>query len=195
MSITRDKAEVIAADIILDADILGTQTIYIPAGAMTPRSTAGAVVGSVETSTNKVMLPTLDFDGAADNFAQFTVAMPKAWDAGTLSAQFIWSHPATTVNFGVLFSLQAVALRNDLAADTAFGNVTGGAPADTGGTTDDIYITPGTGPLTVGNSPVKEDFVTFQVYRDVSVGQDTLAVVARLHGIKLFYTTDAATDA
>ena len=173
---------------------VGKNTIFIPAGAMTPTTTSGAAAGSVETTTNKVMLSSLDFDTAADEFAQFTVQMPKGWNASTVTAQFIWSHPATTTNFGVRFFIQAVALVDGDAADTAFGTAVGHT-ADTGGTTDDIYITAETATITIANTPAKSDFVVFQVYRDVSDAGDTLAVDARLHGISLFYTTDAITDA
>jgi len=167
------------------ATLLGFQTIFVPAGAMTSRSTNGASSGSVETTTNKVMLESMDFDNATDEFAQFSVQMPKSWDAGTVTAQFIWSHPATTTDFGVRFFIQGAAFADDDAADTAFGTAVGHT-ADTGGTTDDIYLTPVTGAITISNTPAKSDYVIFQIYREVD---------ARLHGVSLFYTTDAHTDA
>jgi hypothetical protein len=37
--------------------------------------------------------------------------------------------------------------------------------------------------------------VVFQVYRDAVNGSDTLAGDARLHGVVVIYTTDAANDA
>ena len=172
----------------------GKQTIFIPAGAMKSRTTNGAAAGSVETTTNKVMLESMDFDTATDEFVQFQVQMPKSWDASTVTAQFTWSHPTTTVNFGVRFFIQGLALVDGDAADTAFGTAVGHT-ADTGGTTDDIYITPETGAITIANSPAKSDYVIFQIYRDVSDAGDTLAVDARLHGVSLFYTTDALNDA
>ena len=177
------------------ADVsLGKHTIFIPAAAMTPRTTSGAAAGSAEATTNKQMITTLDFDTAADEFAQFVVQMPKGWNASTVTAQFIWSHAATTTNFGVRFFIQAIAFVDGDALDTAFGTAVGHT-ADTGGTTDDIYITAETAAITIANTPAKSDFVVFQIYRDVSDAGDTLAVDARLHGISLFYTTDAATDA
>lgn len=174
--------------------IAGKQTIHVPATAMVARTSAGAAAGAVETTTNKVMLSTLDFDATVDEFAQFSVQMPKSWNAGTVTAQFIWSHPTTTVNFGVRFFIQGLALTDGDAADTAFGTAVGHT-ADTGGTTDDIYITAETTAITIANTPAKKDFTVFQVFRDVSDAGDTLAVDARLHGISLFYTADAATDA
>ena len=46
--------------------------------------------------------------------------------------------------------------------------------------------------LTVGSSPAAEDYVIFEVSRDVS--GDTLAEDARLHGIKIHYTIDTGND-
>lgn len=177
------------------SDVANTkQTIYIPATAMVARTTAGALASTTETTTNKVMISTMDFSTAVDNYVQFVVQMPKSWNASTVTAQFNWSHAATTVNFGVRFFIQGVALVDGDALDTAFGTGVGHT-ADTGGVTDDIYITAETSAVTIANTPAKSDFVVFQVYRDVSDAGDTLAIDARLHGVSLFYTTDAATDA
>jgi hypothetical protein len=177
---------------VLDADILGDQTIYIPAAGMTARETSGAESGSAETSTNKIMIETMDFDTASDEYIQFSVRMPKGWNASTLTAAFTWSHAATSTNFGVAWGIQAVALVNDDGIDTAFGTAV--VTTDTGGTTDDIYLSGDSTAITLSNTPAKSDWVVFQIFRDVSDSGDTMAVDARLHGISLFYTTDSATD-
>ena len=65
---------------------------------------------------------------------------------------------------------------------------------DTGGTTDDLYISPESSAHTVQGTPGAEEFVVFEIFRDVSDAGDTMAVDARLHGVKLHYTTDAVTD-
>jgi len=171
------------------------QTVWIPAGAMTTRTTSGAASGTVETTTNKVMLKTLDFDASADEFVQFTIRMPKGWNEGTITAAFRWSHAATTTNFGVIWGIQAVAVSDDDALDVAFG--TAQVVTDTGGTTNDIYETGMTAAITVGGTPAEGDMVIFQVYRDVAAysGGDTMAIDARLHGIVLTYTTTSLNDA
>jgi hypothetical protein len=174
------------------AAIIGLQTIWIPAGAMITRTTSGAAYGSIEMPTNKNMFRTLDFDTAADEFAQFAIQMPKSWNEGTVTAAMVWSHAATTTNFGVAWFLQGVAISNDDAGDVAFGTAVGSV--DTGGTTNDIYISPTTAAITIGGTPAANDYVMFQIYRDVSDGGDTLAIDARLHGVQLYYTVDAGTD-
>jgi len=171
----------------------GLNTIYVPAGAMLARTTNGAASGTVETATNRVMLRTLDFDPTTIEYAQFSVRMPKSWNEGTVTAAFTWKHAATTTNFGVVWGIQGVALSNDDAADTAFG--TAQTVTDTGGTTNDIYISDATSAVTIGGTPAAQDWVCFQIYRDATAGGDTLAIDAGLLGVTLYYTTDAATDA
>lgn len=170
----------------------GQHTIWLLAGALVPNETNGPAAGSLETTTNAVMAETLDFDPTTGESAQIAIQMPKSWDGGTIVAQFIWSHPATATNFGVTWGIQAVAFADDDALDTAFG--TAQTVSDTGGTTDDIYISPETSAMTVAGSPGAEELVVFRIYRDPSDGSDDLAVDARLHGVKLHYTTDANTD-
>lgn len=172
---------------------IGRQTIWIPAAAMIPRTTNGAAVGNIEMTTNKNMVRSLDFDASTQEFAQFSIAMPKGWNEGTVSFEPVWSHPSTTTNFGVVWALQAVARSNDDALDVAFG--TEQTSADTGGTTNDLYVGPESSAITIDGTPAEMDVVQFQIKRNVSDGSDTMAVDARLHGIRLFYTTSAATDA
>lgn len=171
---------------------VGKETIWVPASAMTARTTSGAASGSAETATNKVMVETFDFDTAADEFVQFSVAFPKSWNAGTVTAQFFWTHPSTATNFGVAWAIQAVAFADSDALDTAFGTAV--VRTDTGGTTDDVFVSAESGAVTIAGTPGDNEMVIFQVFRDVSDAADNMAVDAKLLGVKLFYTTDAAND-
>ena len=173
---------------------IGKHTIWVPASAMTARTTNGAAAGSTETTTNKVMIKTVDFDASTIEYAQFQVRMPKSWDEGTVTAAFAWSHAAATTNFGVSWGLQGLALSDAEALDAAFG--TAAYSNDTGGTTDTIYTSAATSAITVAGSPSAEDYVVFQVLRKADdATNDTLAIDARLHGVTLYYTTNAGTDA
>ncbi|MFN0043748.1 MAG: hypothetical protein ACKVSF_11125 [Alphaproteobacteria bacterium] len=171
--------------------VIGKQTIWVPAIAMIARTTNGAASGTAETTTNKIMLKTADFDTATQEFMQFAIHMSKGWNRSTVTFQPVWSH-AAAATFGVVFALQAVALSDDDAADAAFG--TEQTSTDTGGTTNDIYIGPESAAITVGGSPAENDYVVFQVKRNVSDANDTLNVDARLIGIKLFYITNTGVD-
>lgn len=171
----------------------GKQTLWVPAAAMTPRTTNGPATGTVEMSTNKNMVKTLDFDSSTQEFAQFDVRMPKSWNEGTVTFVPVWSHPSTTTNFGVVWAVDAVAVSDDDALDVAFG--TEQTSTDTGGTTNDLYHGPESAAITIAGSPATADYVMFRVKRNPSNASDTMAVDARLHGITLLYTTDATNDA
>ena len=170
----------------------GQHTIWIPAGSFVPETTAGAEAETTESTTNAVMMDGLLFDTTTEEAGQVAILMPKSWDAGTLIAQFVWTHPVTTTNFGVTWGLQAVAFANDDAFDTAFG--TGIEVSDTGGTTDDVYISAETAAITVAGTPGSEELVVFRAYRDPVDASDNMAVDAKLIGIKVHYTTNAETD-
>lgn len=172
---------------------VGKETLYVPAHAMVARTTNGAATGTVEMTTNKNMFSTLDFDTSTQEFAQFFVRMPKSWNEGTVTAVFTWSHASTSTNFGVVWGLEAVAISNDDAGDVAWG--TAQTVADTGGTTNDIYVTSESTAITIAGTPAAEDWVMFQVKRVPSDGNDTMAIDARLHGVTLYFTTNASTDA
>jgi hypothetical protein len=179
-SITQVKTFVGAANL---------RSLWIPAAGMRPSSTGGcAALALVATAANQPDVSSLDFDGVTAEYAQFWVRMPKSWDEGTLTAQFYWSHAATTTNFGVRWGLQGVAMSDDDAIAVAYG--TAQEVTDTGGTTNDIYVSPATGAITVAGTPVAGDMVAFRTYRDPANGADTMAIDARLMGIAIFYNTN-----
>ena len=194
ISVTTSKKILVdeIAKAVVRASISVIQTIWVPATAMLSRTTLGAAAGSSETATNKVMIRTLDFDAAANEFAQFSIRMPKDWDEGTITAEFYWSHAATTVNFAAIWGLQGVAVSNDDTMEVAFG--TAQTVTDTGGTTNDIYVTAATSAMTIAGTPAVDDLCLFQVYRDAAAGGDTLAIDARLHGVAIFFTVNVLTD-
>tara|TARA_R110002051_G_scaffold18015_3_gene51986 strand:- start:1893 stop:3278 length:1386 start_codon:yes stop_codon:yes gene_type:complete len=183
---------VIGTDVLAQSNTpVGQHTIFVPASAMEPAaSTAPAANNVVEIGTSLFAARTLDFATGADDFAYFGIQMPKSWDAGTLFCQFVWSATGTTANT-VLWAIAATSLGNDEVLTTAFATPTSPA-ADTNSTTaDDLMITAEV-EVTVGSTPTAEDYVVFEVSRDVS--GDTLAEDARLHGIKIHYTTDTGSD-
>lgn len=173
--------------------VLGKQALYIPATAMIARTTNGAAAGTVETTTNKIMLKTLDYDTSTVEYAQFSICMPKKWNEGTVTFRAVWSHASTTTNFGVAFSLAGVAISDDDAGDAAFGTAV--TVTDTGGTTNDIYRTAESSAVTIAGTPQAEDWVVFQVARETANASDNMAIDARLLGIVLYITTDAGNDA
>ncbi len=170
---------------------IGKQTIWIPAGALTARTTNGAASGTAESTTNKVMLKTLDFDAATAEYAQFSVRMPKSWNRGAVSAYFLWSNASGTGN--VVWGAQGVAISDDDVLDAAFG--TAQTVTDAVTAAGDLMQSAETAAITIAGTPAVADWVVFQFYRDAASGSDTLAVDARLHGVAVIYSTEAANDA
>lgn len=171
----------------------GRQQMWIPANRITPSATGGcAALATIAGASNQPDIQTLDFDTTTQEFAQFSITMPKRWNLGTVTFKPVWSHAATTVNFGVVFELQAVAVSNDDAIAVAFG--TAQSSADTGGTTNDLYTGPESAAITIAGSPAAEDTVFFRLARAPSNGSDTLAIDARLHGVIIYWTAAAEND-
>lgn len=172
----------------------GKHAIYIAAGGITPSASGGcAPLATIASAANQPDIQTLNFDPTTQEFAQFGIVMPKKWNEGTVTFKAHWSHPATTTNFGVAWQLQGVAVGDDDAIAATFG--TEQVVTDTGGTTNDLYTTPESSAITIAGSPQAEDMVFFRVARAPANGADTMAVDARLHGITVYITTDAETDA
>ncbi len=176
------------------ASSAGRHAVFVSAAAMAPSVTGGcAALARIATAANQPDIWSLDFDATTQEYAQFSLAMPKSWNEGTVSFAPIWSHAATTTNFGVVWDLQGVAVSNDDAIAVAYG--TAQTSTDTGGTTNDLYRGPESSAITIAGTPAAEDVVFFRLSRVTGDGGDTMAIDARLHGIVLYLTTDATTDA
>jgi hypothetical protein len=166
------------------------RSLWIPAAGIRPSSTGGcAALALVATSANQPDISSLDFDATTAEYAQFWVRMPKNWNEGTITAQFYWSHAATTTNFGVRWGIQGVAVSDDDTIGVAYG--TAQEVTDTGGTTNDLYVSSATSAITIAGTPAAGDMCAFRVYRDPVNAGDTMAIDARLHGVAIFYTTDS----
>jgi hypothetical protein len=172
--------------------IAGKETIWVPASAMYPNSTNGCADLEQTELSNGPELKSLDFDKDSDEFAQFAVAFPKSWNEGTVTFQAFFT--ANTTNTGTTaWSLAGVALADDGSLNTAFGTAVLPTAKAMSGTANDLAVTAESGAVTIAGSPSTDEYVFFQVSRDVSA--DSLTADAKLLGIKLFFTTDAANDA
>ena len=171
----------------------GKHTIWVPANAMTPTASNGcSILTTVETTSGRPDMNVLDFDKDSDEFAQFSVAFPKSWNAGTITFQFFWSGIAATT--GVAMNLQGVSFADNDSIDTAYGTAVV-VQDDAQGAVEELLVSAESGAVTIAGSPGDNELCYFRIGRDVSDGNDDMAGDCRLHGVKLFYTTDAANDA
>lgn len=169
----------------------GRTTIPVVAGAMQSATTNGAAPANNESSSNKVLYKTLDFDQTTQEFAGFVIPFPKNWNEGTVTFQPIWT--ASSGSGGVVWALQAVALSNDDAIDTAYG--TEQTSTDTLIATGDVHVGPESSAITIAGTPAVDDLCCFRIKRNVSDGSDTLSGDAKLIAIRLYFTTNAGNDA
>ena len=173
--------------------IAGTETMWIPAAAMYAPTTNPADSALVETTATRPDLKVWDFDASTQQYTQFTVAMPKSWNLGTVTYQVFWS-PSTTNTGNCIFGLQGVAFADGDSIDTAYGTAI--EVTDAGiGTVEDQQVSSASSAMTIAGSPADDEQTYFQLYRKAADGGDTFTGEARVLGIKLFYTTDAANDA
>ena len=173
--------------------VAGTETIFVPAQAMFGTTTNGAEANAVETTAVRPELKVLDFDASTNEYAQFSIAMPKSWNLGTVTYQVFWS-PSNTNTDGCIFALQGVSCTEGDTADVVFGTAV--EVEDDGiGTVEDVQMSAVSGAVTIAGSPADNDYTFFQLFRNAADGSDDFTGDARVLGIKLFYTTDAANDA
>ena len=80
----------------MQSGIVGKQTIWVPAAAITPTKSNGCAARTqVETTAGRPDMDVLDFDNSSDEHAQFSVAFPKSWNLGTVTFQAFWTSTAT----------------------------------------------------------------------------------------------------
>jgi len=178
----------------MQSGIVGKNTIWVPAAAITPTKSNGCASRTqVETTAGRPDMDVLDFDASSDEHAQFSVAFPKSWNLGTVTFQVFWTSTATDTD-GVAWGLQGVACSNDGTIDVAYGTAVV-VTDDNISAAEDLLVTSESSAITIAGTPADDDICYFRVFRDVSDGNDDMAEDARLIGLKLFYTTDAANDA
>jgi hypothetical protein len=169
----------------------GLQTIFVPAMAMRPTSSNGcAALTDVETTAGRPDLQVLDFDSSADEHAQMQVGFSKNWNSGTITFRVFWTSTATDTDT-VAWGLQGVSCADGDSADVVYGTAVVVTDSNQS-TAEDVYVSPTSAAVTIAGSPGDAEMTFFRVFRDVSA--DTATEDARLIGIQIFYTTNAADD-
>jgi len=200
---TTAGAIAIAADGTVDLDVAGAtvasaviktagkESIWVPAAAMQPTTSNGcSALTTVETTSGRPDMVVLDFDTSSDEFAQFSIAFPKSYNLGTITYQAFWSGIAASTDCD--WSLQGVAMNDNETIDVAYGTAV--VVSDNAqGAVEELYVSAESGAVTIAGTPADNDLCYFRIGRDVS--GDNMNGDARLHGLKIFFTTDATNDA
>jgi len=171
--------------------VQGKETIFVPAAAMYPNTTNGCADLEQVELTNGPEMKCLDFDASADEFAQFSIAMPKSWDEGTITFQAMFSVTGTDTGT-TIWSMSGVSVSDDATCDVTFGSAVAVTAKAHSGTSNDLNVTAESGVIAIKNAQV-DTLTFFQISR--SATSDSQTADARLMGIKLFFTTDGKNDA
>jgi hypothetical protein len=168
----------------------GKQTLWVPASAMAPTITNGASGPSVtELTAANPNIYAMSFTNGSVKNAQFAVAFPKSWNAGTITFQAFWTGTAAGAGT-TIWGLQCLAAADGATIDAAFG--TAQEVTDTFLSTKQAHVAAESSAVTISGAAA-DTFTTCQVYR--KGGTDTRAAASLLLGIKLFFTTNAGNDA
>jgi len=160
--------------------VVGTQEIWIPAGAWSVNPTPGAAINT-SLVTDKY-ITTIDFDTCTSEDAQFLWHPPLNWDYCTVQFQVLWTNACGAACQTIDFDLAGVALTDDDAIGSAtFGtaqNVT-----DTFTAQNDINKTCFSSAITIGSTPTSGDSILFKLSRDTA--SDNLAGDCKIIGVNL----------
>lgn len=167
----------------------GKHSKLFMASEFLPSITNGAQMSVSETSSNKNMIATLDFDTTTQELAVLNYKPPKSWNRGTITFRFGWTADSGSGTFEL--ELDAVAISDDDVLDASRGTAIG--VSDTLIATGDMHVSDESSAVTVGGSPADGDMVSIRIKRDVA--NDTLSGDARLLWVEVFFTLNAATDA
>lgn len=171
----------------------GKHTIWVPASAMIPTQTNGcAPLASVELTADQPNLQVLDFDASSDEHAQFSIALPKSWNEGTITYAVYWTTTHTGTN-GVAWALKATSAGDNENINIAFGTAIV-VTDDNQNNANYLNVTAESSAVTIAGAPAANHYVTFDIFRDVSDANDDMTQDARLLGVAILYTTDAEND-
>lgn len=152
---------------------------------------AGAAASTSDTATNKIRYIGWSFGTGVKKVAQYTMALPKSWDQGSISA-ILYFNQLAAGGGAVVWGCQAVAIPSTTTADAAYG--TAQTTTTTAGTAGDLYQTAEITGITVGGTLSNNVAIDFQFYRDGTAGGDTLGVAVVLIGVLIRYNTNANND-
>lgn len=176
-----------------DEDAIEPEMVVVHAREMFPSVTNGCGTLTItELASTKPNLQTLEFVKVGQTSAQFMLIMPPGWVGGSFQFRVYWSHSTGGSTFGTAWRLRAHSVTDGETMSEAFSGSM--LVTDTGGTADDLYISPESDPVQISGTQAKAgDLVMCEISRIVTDSGDTLNIPARLHAIR-FNVGDAPAE-
>jgi hypothetical protein len=151
-----------------------------------PTLTSGCgAIAQLETGTYKNVFDYLPFDSSSTERAYINYMFPSDYTGGNVYSKYLWTHPATTVNFGISFAFTGLSSADNTSLDLNIG--TSIFVVDTGGITSNFYLSPLSSAITLAGSPGSQQNMYFRISRVPSEAGDNMMVDAYLLGVLFYY--------
>lgn len=170
----------------------GLHIHWIDSNAFQKKQSGGPDIDSTsETSTNYQRKDGLLFDGASIERARARFVLPPKYKNGSaIRAYFMVLAPASSNAHR--WGLRAVAASHDDPLDAAFGTAQEVTVTNTA--TGDVLLSAATADITIAGSPVANDLVNVEVYRDPTAGADTDTNDVLLIAVGIAWQSDKPVD-
>lgn len=163
------------------------RSLVVPAGYIKTNTTQGAIAGTDESGSNKIQRDYLDFDEAANTNANFSIAMPIAWNRDTVRVSIHWTS-TNSATAGVVWKVASNATSDGDAVDSAHGSRVSVSDS-TQGTANFYYISGASSAITAGNpASGAMNELNLRIERDYGNASDTLGGRIRLYYVVIEYT-------
>lgn len=175
------------------------ETLFVPAGAMTPAAENGATATEVLTQT---ILTTHDamkflYGAQMDSFVDFNVMLPDNWDAGDIKMKLVWQLPNTNnsavLEQNVKFSIACVAYGDMDERATKLGDVV--YVEDQVHGLSEVHITGASAAIPIGGTALAGKMLHFKVGRSFSAVTESCTADVLLLGVNIQYRCYSATVA
>jgi hypothetical protein len=169
---------------------LPVEEIMIPALLIKGASVNGAVAASSATATNAVNTDYLAFIPSTTKYAYWDRDLPTSFDGSTVTFKVVWTSTGGLTTSTVSWCLQAVALADSDALETAYGSAV--CISDSYISSNTVRVSPESAAVTIGNTYSQDDHITWRIYRDGASA--TMNDEARLLEVRVRYRRKGYSD-
>jgi len=172
---------------------IGLQTINLPGSTLNLPSSNAAASSAAQIGVFVVV--TKEFDGTADENAQFSIDMPESWDQGDLQVAYkLVSRTAVAGGSSAVFGISTVGFESGetITDQTSFGTITN--TTITGITDQDNFYFSATTTFIPNNINSANQILYFQVTRVATDANDDITSDIGLVSVRIFYTTVSGAD-
>jgi len=171
---------------------IGEETVFIPAASLTYE--AGAEPGAIEKLDNGTICHYgIPFDKDSDEYVNFSLVMPKRYDAGSVYLAVAWTEDTGSTGTTVVWQAEANKLDDGdaMCGDPGSG---GGNVSDTISAAYDYLLTSFFEVTPAGSVSGDNPMVEVRLGRDADNGSDDYNDDAYLLGVLCRWTSDQETD-